>query len=138
MKKIIAFILSLVVSIMFVIPAFAGTVSSNEYVDPMPHVIEEDNTVDNYVTVIKGKYTIVYNTKNVTKINKATCDIDNTDLLLTVTHKNGTVYTGSDVIVKCKETSKGLKVIIKKVGTKKVNKSFIIPNEISNDCVLTR
>ena len=43
-----------------------------------------------------------------------------------------------DVVVKCKETSKGLKVIIKKVGTKKVNKSFIIPNEISNDCVLTR
>jgi len=138
MKKITAFILSLVVSIMFALPAFAGTVSSNEYVDTMPHVIAEDNTVDNYITVTKGKYTIVYNTKDVAKINKAACDIDNTDLLLTVTHKNGTVYNGSDVVVKCKETSKGLKVTIKKVGTKKVNKSFIIPNEISNDCVLTR
>lgn len=138
MKKITAFILSLVVSIMFAIPALADTVSSDEYVDTMPHVIEEDNTVDNYVTVTKGKYTIVYNTKNIAKVNKAACDIDNTDLLLVVTHKNGTVYTDSDVIVKCKETSKGLKVIIKKVGTKKVNKSFIIPNEISNDCVLTR
>jgi len=138
MKKITVFILSLVVSIMFAMPALADTVSSDEYADPMPHVVEEDNTVDNYITVKKGKYTIVYNTKNVTKTNKAACDIDNTDLLLTVTHKNGTVYTGSDVIIKCKETSKGLKVIIKKVGTKKVNKSFIVPNEISNDCVLTR
>lgn len=138
MKKIIAFILSLVVSIMFAIPAFAGAVSSNEYVDPMPHVIEEDNAVDNYVTVKKGKYTIVYNTKNVAKINKAACEIDNTDLMLTVTHKNGTVYTDSDVVIKCKETSRGLKATIKKVGTKKVNKSFIIQNEISNDCVLTR
>lgn len=138
MKKITAFILSLVVSIMFAIPALADTVSSDEYVDTMPHVIEEDTIADNYVTVTKGKYTIVYNTKNVVKVDKAACDIDNTDLLLIVTHKNGTVYTDSDVIVKCKETSKGLKVIIKKVGTKKVNKSFIIPNEISNDCVLTR
>lgn len=138
MKKITTFILSLVVTIMFAMPVLADTVSSDEYVDPMPHVTEEDTTADNYVTVTKGKYTIVYNTKNVTKINKAACDVDNTDLLLTVTHKNGTVYTDSDVTIKCKETSKGLKVIIKKVGTKKVNKSFIIPNEISNDCILTR
>lgn len=138
MKKITAFILSLIVSIMFAMPVLAETISSDEYVDPMPHVIEEDNAVDNYITVKKGKYTIVYNTKNVAKISKTACDIDNTDLLLTVTHKNGAVYTGSDVVIKCKETSKGLKVTIKKVGTKKVKKSFTIQNEISNDCVLTR
>lgn len=137
MKKITVFILSLVVSIMIAMPVFAGAVSSNEYVDPMPHVIEEDNAVDNYVTVKKGKYTIVYNTKNVAKINKAVCDIDNTDLSLIVTHKNGTVYTNSDVVVKCKDTCKGIKVTIKKIGKKRIRKSFYIYNEACG-CVLTR
>lgn len=147
MKKIMSVIVAVVVSLMFAISAYANpTINpvvsvSDNWVDPMPHIIDDEPEIpDCYVTVKRGKYTIEYNKKDVElakKSDKYICDYDNTDLKVTVKHKNGTIYSGSDVIIKCKDTNKGIKVIIKKVGKKRIRKSFYIYNEI-HESALTR
>jgi hypothetical protein len=152
MKKIMSVIVTVVMSLMFAVSAYADStinpivaVSENSvsdnWVDPMPHIIDKEPEIpDCFVTVKRGKYTIEYNKKDVElarKTNKYICDYDNSDLKLTVTHKNGTVYSGSDVVIKCKDTNKGIKVIIKKVGKKRMRKFFYIYNEIHGR-VLTR
>ena len=139
MKKIMSVVVAVVMSLMFAVSAYAdSTINpiasvSDNWVDPMPHIIDDEPEIpDCYVTVKRGKYTIEYNKKDVElakKSNKYICEYDNTDLKVTVKHKNGTVYDSSDVVIKCKDTNKGIKVIIKKVGKKRIRKSFYIPNE---------
>lgn len=142
MKKIMVFMLSLIISVMFLIPTFAGEVNkettNNNVIDggfeQMPIVI--DDISDYYQLIKMGRYEIVYNKAVVNQVfyniedgdRKVFKSLTNNDLHLSVTDtRKKAVYTNNDVVIKCKPLNDtGIKVTIKKIGKKRVKKSFII------------
>lgn len=142
-KKIVAIIVSFIMMVTMATSVFAGTIEvmptidNTEFIDggmeEMPTIKIPDNYYY-YYAVMVGKYKVSYNVgavndafKVAKSINKPISQLTNRDLLLTVTDKKDDTYTNANVVIKCKETKQGnIKVTIKKVGNKRVNKKFII------------
>jgi len=138
MKKFMVFMLSLVISIMFLLPTFAGEVNKettdNNVVDggleTMPIVIDD---IDYYQLIKKGRYEIAYNKAVVNQVFYNIEDgnfksVTNNDLHLSVTDtRKHAVYTNNEVVIKCRPLNDtDVKVTIKKIGKRRVKKSFII------------
>jgi hypothetical protein len=134
--------LSLVISVIFLIPTFAGEANKettdNNIIDggleAMPIVI--DDMSDYYQLIKMGRYEIVYNKAVVNQVfyniedddRKVFKSLTNNDLHLSVTDtRKKAVYTNNDVVIKCRPLNDtNIKVTLKKIGKKHVKKSFII------------
>lgn len=142
MKKIMVFMLSLVISVMFLIPTFAGEINKeitdNSVIDGglehMPMVV--DDISDYYQLIKMGRYEIVYNKAVVNQVfyniedgdKKVFKSLTNNDLHFSVTDtRKKAIYTNNDVVIKCRPLNDtDIKVTIKRIGKKRVKKSFII------------